>query len=170
MFGWLRRKKPTRDPYTAFREHGLSVERPSIQIAQPPAERPVWGMLMEIGVSKDVVVSLLSFADGSSSLYFSSGSAIIGGHAHESVRRASAVFLATANECHLRMKPTQSSPPPAPGQVAFYARTDAGLLAIHVGESDLKTGRNPLSPVYIAGHGVITEFRKIDQSRKMGGA
>jgi hypothetical protein len=82
---------------------------------------------------------------------------------HDHVRQAVRAFIAQANQFHQSMVQVADSPVPAKGNVAFYGRTDAGLLKGEAREEDLSTGRHPLSPLYFAGHSVITELRKASQ-------
>lgn len=121
---------------------------------------------MEMTLPNGLVATLVSFADGSSSLYISSGACFIGGHSHESVRRAASRFLAMVNQLHRSMEPTRTSPLPTAGHVSFYARTDAGLLRADAVESELTAGHHKLSPVFVAGHAVIAELRKVFESKK----
>jgi hypothetical protein len=117
---------------------------------------------MEMGYPNGTA-TLVCFADGTSSMYFSSGGGIIGGHSHEGVRRAAAVFLATVNQLLASMEPTRTFPLPAAGHVSFSAQTDAGLLRADAAEGELKKGHHPLSPLFIKGHDVITELRLITE-------
>jgi hypothetical protein len=161
----MKKKDPGPNPYTIFRNRAFSCNRPEIGIAQPPASAPAWGALMEIVVPNGVVVTLLSLADGTTSLYFSSGFTVIGGHSHQNVRQASAMFLAKTNELLDSTTPAQRAPLPEFGRVAFFARTDDGLRTANFAESELKTGSHAFSPLFFAGHIVIGELRKTSQTQ-----
>jgi hypothetical protein len=154
------------DPYTGFRRLALSFDRNKIRITQSPEDGPVWGLIMDIAFPNEGAFTLVAFLDGTCSLYFSSGGAIVGGGGHESVRHAVAAFLATANQLHGNLKPVSDSPLPTKGRVAFYGRTDSGLLWAEAGEEELSAGRHPLSSLYVAGHVVIAQLRKHSKTER----
>jgi hypothetical protein len=155
--------------YGLLRGLALSVERSKVGITEPPSGCPIWGLLMEERIPLlGTTITLFSLADGTTSMYLEKGGSVIGGHSHESVRQAAAAFLAAANRLHRSMEPSRTSPLPAKGCVAFYARTDAGLLAAEPEESELLNGRDPFSPLFAAGHVVIAELRKVCQAPKAG--
>lgn len=164
MFNLFRRRKAVHNPYAKLREHALSVGPSGIGIDASIAGSPVWGILMEMGFPNGQAL-LVALADGTSSMYFSGGGDVIGGHAHENVRRAAAAFLATANQLHEVLTPTQASPSPEAGSIAFFARTGAGLLTAKAEDSELKTGTHALSPLFISGHMLIAELRKLTQTK-----
>jgi hypothetical protein len=144
--------------YSALRHQALSVRRTEVGIPTPPPEAPVWGILMETGYPRDTA-TLFALGDGTTSLYLSSGGGVIGGHVHQGVRRANAEFLETANQYYQDLEFTETFPVPEEGHTLFYALTDSGVLAGAGLEDDLGYGRHPLSPLFHAGHGAITQLR-----------
>ena len=170
------RRKPGRCGQETNRQpvHGISRPRFLRQAKRGgnrarSSDSPVWGILMEMVVPNGMLVTLLSLADGTSSVYFGSGGVVIGGQSNENVRQAAVGFLATANELYRHMAPADTWPSPLAGRIAFFRRTDLGLLAADVAESELRTGRHPLSPLYVAGHVMLAEFRKISQAKQASG-
>jgi len=57
------------------------------------------------------------------------------------------------------LKPTASFPIPEPAHTVFYVLTDSGILEGGALENDLGYGRHPLSPLFHAGHEVISQLR-----------
>jgi hypothetical protein len=149
--------------YSGLRHQALSTRRAEIDIPAPSPEAPVWGILMETGYP-GAIATLLTLADGTTSLYLSSGGGVIGGHSHENVRQANAAFLNVANRFYQQMTSCESFPTPEAGQTIFYALTDAGVLTGGGLEDDLGYGRHQLSPLFHAGHEVITQLRQISES------
>ena len=139
-----------------------------MNISAPPAAAPIWGILMETGYP-EATATLLAMSDGTTSLYLSHGGGIIGGESHESVRQANAAFIETANGFCQRLKPSQSFPVPEMGHTIFYALTDSGLLTEEALENDLGHGHHWLSPLFFAGHEVITQLRLISEGRDQDG-
>jgi len=149
--------------YSGLRHQALSTKRTEIGIAAPSPDAPVWGVLMETGYP-GATATLFTLSDGSTSLYLSSGGGVIGGHAHEHVRQANAAFIHIANQFYQQMTPCESFPIPETGQTMFYALTDSGVLTGGGLENDLGYGRHQLSPLFDAGHEVITQLRQISES------
>ena len=122
----------------------------------------VWGAVTEIAYPQ-TFVTLVTLADGTTSLYFGHGGGVIGGGGYEQVRRASNILLG-GYQYHLeQMTPTSSYPIPDTGHVKFYALTYSGLHVIDVREDELRTGTHELSLLFRAAHDVITELRILDE-------
>jgi hypothetical protein len=147
--------------YSGMRGKILSLRREPMGIPSPSADAPIWGALMDMRLMgmRRGSATLVALADGTTSLYTSTGGGVIGGHAHERVRRANAQFLDVANQLRNALEPTVATPIPAPGHNTFYALTDFGLLTGGGSSEELDQGRHPLSRLFHAAHGVITELR-----------
>src|SRR5689334_11044465 len=95
--------------YSGLRAQAVSARRGAAGIPAPPDHAPVWGILMETGYP-GATATLFALADGTTSLYLSSGGGVIGGQAHESVRAATAALLAAANQMRRHLQPASSFP------------------------------------------------------------
>jgi hypothetical protein len=155
------------DMYSALRRQALSIQRTDVGMPESPPEAPAWGILMETGYPGGTA-TLLALGDGSSSLYLSTGEGVIGGHGHQNVREANAVFVEAANGHYQHLKPTDSYPLPEEGQTLFYVLTDSGVLTGAGSEEELGFGRHPLSPLFHEGHRVITQLRLISEDADEG--
>lgn len=157
---WFRRKLKA-DPAETIRDlrhHALSVNAAELGIDGATAQH-VWGLLMETGYPAGVA-TLVTFLDGTTSLYFSKGGGIIGVGEHAPVRAASATFLAVADAHLADFTSVSGTPLPAVGRVRFYVRVGERLLTADTDEQDLGYNRHALSPVFHAGHAVITAVRE----------
>jgi len=158
---WFRRKQEG-DPaqvVQGLREQVLTIQANQLGVA-PTAERPhVWGVLMETGYS-EAVATLVVLGDGTTSLYFSNGGGVIGAGTHDAVRVASESFLSKAEEHVADLAAVSATPLPDVGRVRFYVRTFTGILGAEAGQEDLGEGRHELSPLFHAGHAVITAVRE----------
>lgn len=149
---------PSASNPSSLRDLALTVTATDLAVVPSQGLPNVWGVLMETGYP-EAVVTLVGFADGTTSLYFSNGGGIIGAGEHVPVREATARFLQAA-ETHLgSLTPVTDTPVPAVGRIRFYVRTFAGTLGAETSEDDLGYGRHPLSPLFHAGHAVITAAR-----------
>jgi hypothetical protein len=175
MLGWFRRLLAGRghtsrgsaatgaEAYQKLRSQALSVERSSAGIPAPSSDAPVWGLLMEMGFPNGTA-TLFALADGTTSLYYSSGGGVIGGHSHQAVRRANSAMLTEANSVAARMGPTSTYALPGPGTTTFHARTDSGVLSAGGADQELASGRHDLSRLFRTGHDVLTELRLISEA------
>jgi len=148
------------DIYRELRQQVLTLDPSQVGLS-PSDENRIWGMLMETGYS-DAVVTLVTIADGTVSLYFSNGGGIIGVGEHEGPRKANKLFLALAEKYTQYAKPTQQFPLPKEGNTRFYFLTYDGILTVEYKEDDLGNERLPLSPLFLEAHEVISQARVVD--------
>jgi hypothetical protein len=164
MFG----REPKSDPAEMSRKlrgQALSVGHDELGLAPTEARQHVWGVLMELGYPQ-AVATLVVLGEGTTSLYISTGGGIIGAGEHPPVRAAAEGLLA-ATEGHLAgFQPVAETPLPQTGRVRFYVRTFGGTLGAEADEQDLGHGRHMLSPVFHAGHAVITEMRLVSEEQQ----
>ena len=117
---------------------------------------------METGYEQ-AVATLVAVADGTTSLYFSTGGGTIGAGAHESVALASRQWLEAGAMFREQLHPVADPPLPAPGQTQFVAgherRPPPAAVAL---EEDLGGNRHALSPLFYAAQEVITQVRLIE--------
>src|SRR5438128_2381290 len=112
--------------YSGLRTQALATNRTDMGI--PPApDGPAWGTLMETGYDS-ATVTLFALSDGTTSLYFSNGGGVIGGQAHEAVRRANEAFLNQANQSLEHLERCDKYPIPEAAHTIFYVLTDSGIL------------------------------------------
>ena len=113
----------------------------------------------------NATASLVSIADGSASLCFSSGGAIIGGQGHEPVHNTAKRFLSALEAAQSSCRRVTSFPLPKSGYVAFFVRTYASDLGAEVVEGDLRPGGHPLSAAFLAAHDVIAALRLVVEKK-----
>jgi hypothetical protein len=166
---WFRRKEEAK-PIPAevsrqMREQALQITPGELGLAWAGDRGSVWGVVMETG-SESGAASLVTFDEGTTSMYFSNGGGVIGAGEHAPVRAASFALLASANQ-HLDSFSTVSETPlPDVGRVRFYLRTYEGLRGAEASQDDLAYGRHPLSPVFNACHIVITALREATEKQQ----
>jgi len=161
LFGGKKDYEPA-EIYLRLRSEVFSL--PNRQVGSLLKDSPLLGVLMEDG-DKEAVVTLVTIADGTVSLYFSNGGGILGLGQYEPVRKASFEFLAFANQFISMATATQESPLPAKGYTTFYFITDHGLFSVTAKENDLGNNRLPLSPLFLKAHEVISQARFVEEKR-----
>ncbi len=155
--------------YSRFRNDALEMTDVDLVVRdfqELPVVPFVLGILMEFGFPG---ASASLFADanaGRVSLLFSNGGGLLGGGLHEEVRRTVLLFFEAAKRCLPHMMLTTSFPVPGAGQVTFYFLTTSGILAGGGPKDDLGEDRHALSPLFHAGHDVLTQLRlRAEQGR-----
>ena len=145
----------------------LSLDPATVGL-HPSAELPrVWGVLMEMGFP-DGAATIVSLADGTTSLYTSEGGGVIGGGEHAPVAAASRRFLVEAEATETGLSPAESANvdlPPA-GIVSFVVLAYSGTQIGAADEHELASMQHPLSQLYAAGQDVITALREAEESRR----
>lgn len=144
--------------YRDLRTQALQLRETDIAAAVVSVS-PVLAVLMETGYP-EAIATLVAVSDGTTSLYFSSGGGIIGAGDHEPVRLASFTFLATAVQHLPALAPTDDRALPGTGCVRFFVVTKDGVRAAEESEEHLAQGSHALSPLFLAGHDVLTAVRE----------
>jgi hypothetical protein len=147
--------------YASLRTMVLDLDPARAGLVPPFSPAGAWGFLMDTGYP-GASVTLVCLADGTTSLYTSSGFGIIGGGGHESVVRATLQLLHLLDQHLGAMQLSDDRSLPAEGATILRALTPGGRLVLEEAEDDLGNGLSPLSPVFHAAHAVITELRKVD--------
>jgi hypothetical protein len=161
-----REQKPTPAEVSAgLRDQAFTVQPDQVGARQSPGQNSAWGLIMETGYPNGVA-SLVTFIDGTTSMYFSNGGGVIGAGEHAEVRNASKALLASVATYLKEFSPVAEHPLPGVGLVRFYARTFDGVLSTEAGENDLGEGRHRLSPLFHAGHRVIGHLRQISEKSR----
>jgi hypothetical protein len=153
--------------YDGLRGQILSIDPASIGLVANEQFPRVWGALLETGYSHGVA-TVVALADGTTSLYTTSGFGIIGGGGHPQVVEATRLFLAAVEGSVDELPTDPELALPSEGETVIRALTFGGHRAVRAPEADFGNGRHPLSSVFHAGQGVITQLRLIDESRSQG--
>jgi hypothetical protein len=151
--------------YAGLRNSILSLDPAEVGIGPTPELPRVWGFVMDTGYPNGTA-TVVALADGTTSLYTSTGGGIIGAGEHATVAAATRALLGVV-EAHLDQLPTdaQYDLPPA-DWVVLRALTYGGQRAVLAEEDELGYDRHPLSPIFHAVHKVITALRLLDESRR----
>jgi hypothetical protein len=157
---WFRKRKPhPAEVARELREQIFTLRADELGLSAGPGHEHVWGVLMETGYP-EAVASLVTIADGTTSLYFSNGGGILGAGDHTPVREATTEFIAAVDAQVGAFRAASEHPLPAVGRVRFYVRTFSGLLTAEADEQDLGENRHALSPIFHIGHAVIAAVRE----------
>lgn len=152
-----------KNAFVGLRNMVFQLDPKEIGLTKEGFGHPVWGMVMETGFDEGSF-SLIVMADGTTSLYFSSGGGIIGGGEHAKVRKASENFLTGAQHYYEQATIVTDFPTPTNGKVHFYFLCFDGHRLYSASEEQLGGGKDELASLFFAAHAVITDLRKIEKS------
>lgn len=124
----------------------------------------VLAVVTELGYPK-AVVTLVTIADGSASLYFSSGGGIVGAGQNPGPAQAAQAVVQEASKYLFAFKKAKDHALPQIGGVRFNILTGEGLFFIEVPEADFH-GHHSLTSLYDATQALIAEIRMLDERRR----
>ena len=128
---------------------------------QLPGDEPwIYAIFAAMELSIDAATAtVLTVADGTVSLYLSTGGGVIGAGDHAAVREAAQRFRHLVAESRDLFRQTAEFPLPKSGEVRFHARIGGAWLTAAASEAALRARRDPLAELYAAGQDVLTEIR-----------
>jgi len=149
---------PIDDIYLSLRDRALDANADELGLQPSRPDQP-YGIIMDMGVG-GAKATVVAFATGDASLYYSTGGGIIGaGQSSPAANAAAQRFVALADSYIGHMKPAEGRPLPGDYQTIFYALTQAGLITASADLSELAMGEVSLSPLFHAGQEVLTHIR-----------
>jgi len=147
---------PKADPaiYPKLRERALETRLSNL------ADGAVHVVLMDWNVPNGTV-TVMAAADGTASLYLSSGGGFIGGgQKFPEIREAALRAVEIAATMMPQFQPSESRDLPAAGTIYFYVTTNAGVRRAVAMEARLRTGDDPLGALGGAMQQIVTEYRR----------
>jgi hypothetical protein len=148
-----RGRRPDPAVYSQMRRVALEAQMPNVPSGG------VHVVLMDWHADK-ATVTVVASADGSASLYLSSGGGYIGGSERApSIRQAALHAVALATSLRFHFERTEASPLPSLGDVTFYINTGAGVSCAVAAEARLRAGADPLAGLSGAMQKIVTEYR-----------
>jgi hypothetical protein len=159
---WFLGPRPATEPapiYTDLRSMVLDLEPDAIDVLEGEPWSAALVAVLELGLVAGSA-TIVAVADGSVSMYTSSGGGVLGAGDHVAVRAAATRFRVATGEHRPHFRAVETYPPPSPeGQVAFLARFADARLAAAAPETLLRSGRHPLAGLYAVGQDLLTEIR-----------
>lgn len=141
----------------ALREGVLSR---TMLVEAPGADSPRRAYVMDWQVSGGQLATLVSFDDGTTSIYLSSGGGIIGAGAIPSVVPVAAEFRETFKSLEIHFRPVSAWPPPRDGGVVFYlVDQETTRATTEFQGSELRAKQHPLKILELIGQKLFTAVR-----------
>jgi hypothetical protein len=116
-----------------------------------------------MGFKGGSVATIVSLADGTTSMYTTTGGGVIGAGQHEGPADASRRFLVALQAGLALFPPADICPLPGPDAVAFVVLTYAGIRRIETTTKRLAEPDDPLHVFWLAANEVIAETRLVSE-------
>jgi len=172
----MRKYKTEENCYYGLRELALSVTPEELKSNLDDSKTCVYGVIMDWNLAgflktsdEDDVLTVVAFQTGDASLYFSSGTIIIGGRAHENIKSAALDFVREGQHHLQKAKLATETPLPDKGKVKFYLLTNKGKYVLEEKFENIENGKSDLFHFFELGNRVITEFRLITEKMEKDG-
>jgi hypothetical protein len=146
---------PKADPamYRKLRDHMLRSKQPGFK---PDAVQAVF---MDWNVSRGTA-TVVAAADGSASIYLSSGGGFIGGgEKYPAIRNAALHAVQIATSLFPQFKSIETIDLPPAGDVFFYLKTDDEVHLAVAKETNLQAGTDPLLALRAMMQEIVTQYR-----------
>jgi hypothetical protein len=139
--------------YPKMRAHALEMRNASLPVDA------IYIVLMDWHVGGGTA-TVLAAADGTASIYLSSGGGFLGGgQRYPELNQAAKRAVQLTAESRSQFEAAQNTDLPPSGQVYFYLITNGGLHRATAYESKLKDGTDPLVALGTAMQEIVTQYR-----------
>lgn len=151
--------------HTDMRNAALSTPARDVGVTARDGEMVVYGVIMDYSID-DATATVVTFVTGDASLYLSSGGGTIGGIGRPPVAAAARALVAAVSSAQLSGATRVTAfPRPDGGETRFYILTTQGVYVAIRTKAALEAGEDLYSPLYAAGHQVISRFMEADGTR-----
>jgi hypothetical protein len=151
--------------YLQLRERILTLDPAEVGYHSSPVLPHVWGVVMETGYPVGYA-TLVALADGTTSLYYSTGGGMLGSGEYTPIAESSRALIAEA-EFHLeQIPPTSDFQLPQVGQVRIILLTFTGIHGEAVPEKTLATGEHPLSTLFTRARETMEQLRLLAEKKR----
>ena len=151
--------------YLQLRQRVLNLTPAEVNIAPTGDFRQVWAVVMETGFEVGSA-TLVCLADGTTSLYYSTGGGMLGSSNYAPIAEAARLLVARAQGLLSQMSPTSDQPLPEVGQVSFHLLTFEGILSGGARRDDLMAGGHSLSPLFTQAQETLTQLRVLAEKKR----
>ncbi len=159
------------DVFADLRAQVLRVQ-PAHLGMRPDSASPIFGVVMETGY-RGGSAAFVCLADGTVSLYTSTGGGVIGAGEHEAVRGACLEMLSWTNQYAREFIEACTAvaeyPLPESGDVFFYLLTTDGVHLAKCTEAALVADQDPFSNLFRSCHMVLTVMRETTEGHRGNG-
>jgi tetratricopeptide (TPR) repeat protein len=138
--------------FTAGRELWFKMTASQAKISSSAEFPHVFIVIMDWRIDNKQTL-IAAAADGTSSLYISPGSKVLGGY---SAKEEAKAVITAAEKILTLAKKVSDHPLPPPGEVRFYIRTHSGLYMISDSFADLSENKGKTLQLFVAANKLMT--------------
>jgi len=153
------------NPYNDMRNIAFSATSEQLGI-EGIGKNDVYGIISEIDMN-GATATVVTFSNGDTSLYLSTGGGFIGAGQHESVQKVVKKYVENGQKYIEKATKIEKAELPKSGMTNFNFLTENGIYSISKSLSELESGKSEFSNLFIELNEVISQIRL--KSGKSGG-
>jgi hypothetical protein len=157
----------TTEAYLGLRQRALSCRKSDVYPGVSGPAGP-WSVVMDACLPRGVA-TVVAVADGSASLYLSTGGGYLGGGQTSSVRELARTCVEEAGKLLAEMRPALELSLPPLGETVFYCLTEEGLLSARTRGETLAAGGHALSGLFAHFQALIHALGRASSDRAPNG-
>lgn len=146
--------------YNDLRNLAFGVTPKQLGLRLPSGRTNVYGVVMDWNMGSRVA-TLVAFQTGDGSLYIWPSGGIVGGIAHENVRKSVISFIGKAQSFLDKAKRGESGSPPGKDFVKFYLLTNKGKFVFQEHMKNFENHTSKWTDLFDSANKVITQLRKV---------
>ena len=151
--------------YLQLRDRILHLNPSELGLAPSSTAPHVWGVVMETGYQVGSA-TLVSLADGTTSLYYSTGGGMLGSGEYTPVAEASKAMIIQAENYLQQMSLSNEFPLPEVGQVRFTMLTYSGIYTCEAVEKTLASGGHQFSSLFIRAQATLEQLCLLAEKKR----
>jgi hypothetical protein len=150
-------KQTEQNPYSDMRNMAFSAT--SEQLGLSGMEKNyVYGIVSEMDMN-GATATVVTFSNGDTSLYLSSGGGFIGAGQHESVQKVVKKYVENGQKYIEKATKIEKAKLPESGMTNFNFLTENGIYSISKSLSELESGKSEFSNLFVELNEVISHIR-----------
>ncbi len=163
------RPKETRldqNPYEGLKKLAYSIHYNQLNLPNVGDKEVLYGALMDWDYEGKAIITLVSFKTGDVSLYFSTGTGIIGAGQHDNVKQAGQEFIKKAETFIPSADKVDTALTSEKGIVKLYLLTTKGKYTIKDKMENIYNHTSKLSYMFEEANKIITLIRMTEEKMK----
>ena len=158
-------KQTEQNPYSDMRNMAFSAT--SEQLGLSGMEKNyVYGIVSEMDMN-GATATVVTFSNGDTSLYLSSGGGFIGAGQHESVQKVVKKYVENGQKYIEKATKIEKAKLPESGMTNFNFLTENGIYSISKSLSELESGKSGFSNLFVELNEVISHIRMKSGEKKL---
>lgn len=149
------------NPYEGLKRLAYSTTYEQLHLPESHGKEILYGVLMDWDYEGKALITLVSFRTGDASLYFSTGTGIIGGGQHPEVAEASKAFIDQAESLRPEASSTDTTLKAEPGMLKFYLLTTKSKYTIKDKIDNVYNRTSKLSNLFAKANELISSIRRV---------